>query len=141
MGLQEYVALEERQLRLRGQAGVEEHFRNGPDVQPAKRAAVLARSTVITAHELGHSLEENSVPSQEETESALQAAVRAILQQSLSEVQRPGAVSPFHEIVGQVEEILVGEALTLTSGNQLKAAELLGLNRATLRKRMRSYRS
>jgi two-component system nitrogen regulation response regulator GlnG len=106
-----------------------------------KRAAVLARSTVITADELGRSLEEASVPSQEETESALQAAVRATLQQSLSKVQTGDAVSPFHEIVGRVGEILVGEALAMTSGNQQKAAELLGLNRTTLRKKMRSYRS
>ena len=47
--------------------------------------------------------------------------------------------SPFHDVVEIVEEILVSEALTFTSGNQVKATELLGLNRATLRKKMRRY--
>ena len=35
-----------------------------------------------------------------------------------------------------VESTLVKEALTITKGNQLKAAEILGVNRATLRKKM-----
>ena len=44
--------------------------------------------------------------------------------------------SVFHEIVDAVESTLVREALTITNGNQVKAAELLGVNRATLRKKM-----
>jgi DNA-binding protein Fis len=35
-----------------------------------------------------------------------------------------------------VEETLVKEALTVTNGNQVKASEMLGVNRATLRKKM-----
>ena len=38
-------------------------------------------------------------------------------------------------IVDAVETALVKEALTITNGNQVKASELLGLNRATLRKK------
>ena len=34
-----------------------------------------------------------------------------------------------------VETTLVKEALAITNGNQVKASELLGLNRATLRKK------
>jgi DNA-binding protein Fis len=35
-----------------------------------------------------------------------------------------------------VETTLVREALTITNGNQVKASEILGVNRATLRKEM-----
>ena len=43
--------------------------------------------------------------------------------------------SVFHHIVDAVETALVKEALVITNGNQVKASELLGLNRATLRKK------
>ena len=36
-----------------------------------------------------------------------------------------------------LEEPLIGAALAATRGNQIKAAELLGLNRNTLRKKIR----
>jgi DNA-binding protein Fis len=35
-----------------------------------------------------------------------------------------------------VETTLVKEALTITNGNQVKASDILGVNRATLRKKM-----
>ena len=37
--------------------------------------------------------------------------------------------APFHEIVELVESTLVREALAITSGNQVKASEILGVNR------------
>ena len=39
------------------------------------------------------------------------------------------------DIVGLVETALVREALAITNGNQVKASDLLGVNRATLRKK------
>jgi DNA-binding protein Fis len=44
----------------------------------------------------------------------------------------------YHDIVDRVETALVEEALTITNGNQVKAAEILGVNRATLKKKMPS---
>jgi DNA-binding protein Fis len=46
------------------------------------------------------------------------------------------ASSVFHDIVDLVEQTLVQEALAMTGGNQVKASEMLGVNRATLRKKM-----
>ena len=43
----------------------------------------------------------------------------------------------YHRILRDVEEPLIGAALAATRGNQIKAAELLGLNRNTLRKKIR----
>ena len=57
----------------------------------------------------------------------------------MSEEKEGAGASAFHEIVGGVEEILVREALRMTSGNQVKAAALLNLNRTTLRKKIQLY--
>jgi two-component system nitrogen regulation response regulator GlnG len=43
----------------------------------------------------------------------------------------------YHRILRDVEGPLVGAALAATHGNQIKAAELLGVNRNTLRKKIR----
>jgi two-component system nitrogen regulation response regulator GlnG len=43
----------------------------------------------------------------------------------------------YHRILREIEEPLIAAALSATRGNQIKAAELLGLNRNTLRKKIR----
>ena len=43
----------------------------------------------------------------------------------------------YHRILTEVEYPLVLASMTATRGNQIKAAELLGLNRNTLRKKIR----
>jgi DNA-binding NtrC family response regulator len=101
-----------------------------------KRACILARGDVIAAADLKSSLEDPALPGRQEAETALEGAVRAALRQRLSAGERAPGDSLFHTIVGLVEEGLVREALAITGGNQLRAAELLGVNRATLRKKM-----
>lgn len=43
----------------------------------------------------------------------------------------------YHRVLKEVEYPLIGAALAATRGNQIKAAELLGVNRNTLRKKIR----
>jgi two-component system, NtrC family, nitrogen regulation response regulator GlnG len=43
----------------------------------------------------------------------------------------------YHRILREVEYPVISAALSATRGNQIKAAELLGLNRNTLRKKVR----
>jgi DNA-binding NtrC family response regulator len=99
-----------------------------------KRACIVARSDVIGVDDVGASLSEIRSPARPEVESALDRAVRAALHDRL--VQPGEAASVYHDIVDLVESRLVSEALTITNGNQVKAAEILGVNRATLRKKM-----
>lgn len=103
-----------------------------------KRAGILARGHIITADDLAGSFDDVNLPGRQEAETALEGAVRAALRQRLSAGERGGGASLFHDIVGLVEEGLVREALAITGGNQLRAAEMLGVNRATLRKKMHS---
>ena len=50
-----------------------------------------------------------------------------------SSCRRPGL---YHRIIREIEIPLISAALAATRGNQIKAAELLGLNRNTLRKKV-----
>jgi two-component system nitrogen regulation response regulator GlnG len=43
----------------------------------------------------------------------------------------------YHRVLRELEYPLISAALAATRGNQIKAAELLGLNRNTLRKKVR----
>jgi len=42
-------------------------------------------------------------------------------------------------LIEQTERTLLGRVLELAEGNQRRAAEILGINRATLRKKVRQY--
>jgi DNA-binding NtrC family response regulator len=101
-----------------------------------KRACILARGDVITTDEIGQTLAGGQIPARQDVESALVRAVRTALQERLVDSSGAEASSAFHDIVDLVETALVKEALTITNGNQLKAAGILGVNRATLRKKM-----
>ncbi len=93
-----------------------------------EEAAVLAVGGVIDAEHL-------PVAQGEDATSAVPgfAAAAAVLARRLLDSD-PGKV---HErALDELESALVREALARTGGNQLRAAELLGINRATLKKRM-----
>lgn len=51
---------------------------------------------------------------------------------------RPGDL--YDLVLGEIEEPLFRTVMDYTRGNQSQAAEILGLNRATLRKKLRHYR-
>ena len=51
--------------------------------------------------------------------------------------ERPGAI--YDMVLCSVEKPLIEVVLTKVGGNQTQAAQLLGLNRNTLRKKMKAY--
>jgi two-component system nitrogen regulation response regulator GlnG len=101
-----------------------------------RRAAVLARGDVITLADVDDKPGESPFVQREDAEVALELAVRRCLRQSLGAHEGDATARPFYDIVGQVETTLVNEALAEASGNQVRAAALLGLNRTTLRKKL-----
>jgi DNA-binding NtrC family response regulator len=100
-----------------------------------KRAAIVGRGALITADQIDPTRRDHRTPDRSELESALTLATKLALQERLVEMPTGAESAVFHDIVGLVETALVKEALTITNGNQVKASTLLGVNRATLRKR------
>lgn len=98
-----------------------------------KRACVITNGDVVTLADIGDSLTGRRVIARSDGDTSLEGVARAALHDRLAQSSRAG--SPYHDIVTMVEEALVREALQITRGNQVKASELLGLNRATLRKK------
>ena len=91
-------------------------------------------STVI------QSIDEMTDDSQKEQEiSQLYNAVKHSIRRYLYELDGGTPNQMYDMVLRQVEQPLLEAVLDHTRGNQSKAAEYLGLNRGTLRKKLRTY--
>jgi len=72
-------------------------------------------------------------------EPELSACVRRVMKQYFKDLdgERPGPV--FDMVVASVEKPLIEVVMQQAEGNQTHAAEILGINRNTLRKKMNEY--
>ncbi len=70
-------------------------------------------------------------PLRKHTEEALQAYFKSL------NGDRPGEL--YDLVLGEVEEPLFRAVMDYTDGNQSQAAGILGLNRGTLRKKLKTY--
>jgi two-component system nitrogen regulation response regulator GlnG len=93
-----------------------------------KRALVLASGEVLTRDDFAF-LEGGSPAAGPTLEALVRGETNAALEQAA-----PGDVHA--QLLARVEKALIETALVRTGGNQLRAAELLGINRNTLRKRI-----
>jgi len=77
--------------------------------------------------------------SKDSREPELSACVRRVMKQYFKDLdgERPGPI--FDMVVASVEKPLIEVVLQQAEGNQTRAAELLGINRNTLRKKMTEY--
>ncbi|MBT9291489.1 nitrogen regulation protein NR(I) [Prosthecodimorpha staleyi] len=106
-----------------------------------RRLAALYPQDVITANVIDQELSQPALVSAPE-EKASDEGISASMEKHLTgyfsgfgdNLPPPGL---YHRILREVEYPLIGAALAATRGNQIKAAELLGLNRNTLRKKIR----
>lgn len=96
-----------------------------------KSAAVLCRGDVILPEYLPQRITRIS---QEPGYAALEAAVGETLREKI----RSGTLKPYDEITEYVDRLLVEMALQQADQNQVKAAEMLGISRTTLRKKMKN---
>ncbi|BAT60452.1 nitrogen assimilation regulatory protein [Variibacter gotjawalensis] len=106
----------------------------------ARRMAALYPHEVITAAVVDAELNQTSAVSAPEpqTEETLSASVERHLARYFAGFQ--GRLPPpglYHRILREVEQPLLSAALAATRGNQIRAADLLGVNRNTLRKKIR----
>ncbi len=71
--------------------------------------------------------------------SQLSQAVKHSIRRYLYELEGNQPTNMYELVLKQIEQPLFEAILEHTKGNQSKAAEFLGLNRGTLRKKLRTY--
>jgi two-component system, NtrC family, nitrogen regulation response regulator GlnG len=107
-----------------------------------RRLAALYPQDIITANIVDAELAEPSVSLGDDDENGLPDEIGPAVERFLNNYfgQFGEALPPpglYHRILREIEQPLLGAALAATRGNQIRAAELLGLNRNTLRKKIR----
>jgi two-component system nitrogen regulation response regulator GlnG len=98
------------------------------------RLALMAREERIDAASLADIIGEESVPGAGAPREAASGFAPALSAWLASETPLPGTL--YHRALAAFEKPLIEHALGRTGGNQLRAAQLLGINRNTLRKRI-----
>ena len=100
-----------------------------------KRASVLASDQVIHTADLGLSMEG--------TEAAADETFDEFLRRWLHEIVQPWSTMEegdlYEQVVSRVEKPMFELVMDSVKGNQLRAAKVLGINRNTLRERLRKY--
>jgi len=100
-----------------------------------KRASVLASDRVIHTYDLGLSREGADAPADETFDE--------FLRKWLHEIVAPWSAMEegdlYEQVVSRVEKPLFELVLDSVRGNQVRAAKVLGINRNTLRERLRKY--
>ena len=101
-----------------------------------QRAMVMAKSGVILPEHLPIEPVSMPVPDRDQT---LDEIVRRRLAECIQGLGQQSHANLYALIVGLIERPLLIEILKETGGNQLRAAQLLGINRNTLRKKLREH--
>lgn len=94
-----------------------------------EEAAVMASGGMITREDL------SITPRQRAGSSSL----AQVIQTETARLIAAGNQTVHQSLIDAVEQAMIEAALAQTQGNQLRAAELLGINRITLKKRMDSF--
>ena len=71
---------------------------------------------------------------------ALKVAAEAAIKQFIDTLDGEAATDFYSLVLAEVEEPLLRVVMQYTSNSQSKAAAMLGLNRGTLRKKLRQYK-
>jgi two-component system nitrogen regulation response regulator GlnG len=99
------------------------------------RASVLAPGRMLTVADLSLPQTETSVP-EDVSELTLAEVVRQKLKPYFQQSSGVVPTDLYASIIEQIEKPLIELTLEYTGGNQLKAADVLGINRNTLRKKI-----
>ena len=90
-------------------------------------------------HDISSHLGDQVTDTSNEQISQLSQAVKHSIRRYLYELDGAQPNSMYELVLKQVEQPLFEAILEHTKGNQSRAAEFLGLNRGTLRKKLRTY--
>lgn len=96
-----------------------------------KRACVLSNGTVI---------EKRDIPLEGANSFSIQDFLEEKLKRYLKQMTKLEKCNLYDSVVSEVEKALIRIVLNETGGNQLKASKTLGINRNTLRAKVREYK-
>ncbi len=92
-----------------------------------RRAIVLVKSKVLAADDCV--LQNQAEPADD---------FEQVVSRQIDKLIKGDESRPYRHLLSEVEQILIKKALDLCDGNQVQAANLLGINRMTLRKKLAS---
>lgn len=75
----------------------------------------------------------------EQTQKPLRASVKQAVTNYLSQLSGQDIDDFYDIVISEVEAPLLEEVMLYTRGNQTRAANMLGINRGTLRKKLKKY--
>jgi len=101
-----------------------------------KRAMVVSREDILSEYHF--EMDSAGMPAPDGSSGD---RLDRIVREHFAEVLKSSEPSQsiFEEVVGSVEKTLIQEALRRTDGNQVQAAQLLGMHRSTLRKKRKDF--
>ncbi len=94
----------------------------------------MNNSNVINLHNTQNDMQND------DQSSALNVIIRSSLKQFLDDLDGENPGNIYDLVIQQVEEPLLELIMQYVDGNQSKAAECLGINRGTLRKKLKTYK-
>ena len=81
-----------------------------------------------------------TTPAQTQTQKPLRDSVKQAVNKYLKQLDSSDAIENLYDLVlAEVEAPLLEEIMTHTRGNQTKASNMMGINRGTLRKKLKQY--
>ena len=81
----------------------------------------------------------HTLPNRERRKEPLRACVQSALELYFMDLDGHEADGVYDMVVGQVEHAMLESVMRHTRSNQTRAAEVLGINRSTLRKKLKLY--
>ena len=93
----------------------------------------------MSEHDFQDNMQDQNTSDESEEISQLSNAVKHSIRRYLYELDGTQPNNMYALVLKQIEQPLFEAILEHTKGNQSRASELLGLNRGTLRKKLRSY--
>ncbi len=79
------------------------------------------------------------LPMRERRKQPLRASIQASLELYFQDLDGHDAEDVYDMVVGQVEQAMLESVMRHTRSNQTRAAEVLGINRSTLRKKLKQH--
>ena len=80
-----------------------------------------------------------TTPSQTQAQKPLRDSVKQAVNKYLKQLDNTDIENLYELVMAEVEAQMLEEIMTFTRGNQTRASIMLGINRGTLRKKLKQY--